>query len=693
MNYKAGPLSNVLGICGVSVLFTSVFVGCSSSAVVSAKRIGGFDERVITTGTLLEEMIDRDAVARFPEPRYFCSQFSSYDRAAKSPDENWFANGDANQFLRIEKHGDRDEWVMMDAKGPGAIVRFWSANPPNGGLVRVYLDGSDAATITVPMTELLNGTWRIPKPMSEVRSRGWNLYFPIAYARECKITCDKPGFYYQINYRTYERGTKVRSFRENDLDIYADEVKRARDALNHPGADSVEKIVRASGKLDSGEEMTMPFSVGSQAIRSMQLRIEADDFDSVLRSTVIAISFDGEQSVWCPVGDFFGSGIGLNSFSGWWRTVAEEPNGTGVLTSRWVMPFQEGADVRIHNLSNETVHVELEIGTGKWKWDNRSMHFHARWRQEDPLPTRPMRDWNYVAVKGQGVYVGDVLSVVNPVKNWWGEGDEKIYVDGENFPSHFGTGTEDYYGYAWGSTEPFWGPFHAQPRCDGPANFGHTTVTRGRTLDAIPFTTNFRFDMEVWHWADCKIGYAATSYYYALLGAVDNRRPQPEEARRGTLDPPPLPPPFRIEGATEAEGLKILKKSEGVEAEPQGGFGDQLWSGGRQLWVRAHQVGDFVELAIPVEGGAGTKKVVVYGTKSWDYGVVRFILNETSAGDDVDLFNTKGRAVVPTGAIDLGTAEVKDGRIVLRIEVVGSNDRSEKPGTYFGIDCMVLTDG
>ena len=57
------------------------------------------------------------------------------------------------------------------------------------------------------------------------------------------------------------------------------------------------------------------------------------------------------------------------------------------------------------------------------------------------------------------------------------------------------------------------------------------------------------------------------------------------------------------------------------------------------------------------------------------------------------MFNTKGRAVVPTGAIDLGTAEVKDGRIVLRIEVVGSNDRSEKPGTYFGIDCMVLTDG
>ena len=38
---------------------------------------------------------------------------------------------------------------------------------------------------------------------------------------------------------------------------------------------------------------------------------------------------------------------------------------------------------------------------------------------------------------------------MNPVEAWWGEGDEKVFVDGEKFPSHFGTGTEDYYGYAW----------------------------------------------------------------------------------------------------------------------------------------------------------------------------------------------------------------------------------------------------
>ena len=56
-----------------------------------------------------------------------------------------------------------------------------------------------------------------------------------------------------------------------------------------------------------------------------------------------------------------------------------------------------------------------------------------------------MQDWNYLTATGQGVFVGAAFNIANPVRHWWGEGDEKIYVDGETFPSHFGTGTEDYF--------------------------------------------------------------------------------------------------------------------------------------------------------------------------------------------------------------------------------------------------------
>ncbi len=109
---------------------------------------------------------------------------------------------------------------------------------------------------------------------------------------------------------------------------------------------------------------------------------------------------------------------------------------------------------------------QLEVQTGEWTWDDRSMYFYAGWRGEYPMATRPFFDWNYITLKGRGVYVGDTLTVMNPVDRWWGEGDETIWVDGENFPSIFGSGTEDYYGDSWGGlrTDFFEHPFHAQVR-------------------------------------------------------------------------------------------------------------------------------------------------------------------------------------------------------------------------------------
>ena len=170
------------------------------------------------------------------------------------------------------------------------------------------------------------------------------------------------------------------------------------------------------------------------------------------------------------------------------------------------------------------------------------MYFHARWKIEHDVRTRPMQDWNYLTAKGKGVFGGVAFFIDNPVKDWWGEGDEKIYVDGETFPSHFGTGTEDYYGYGWCCPQLFTHAYHNQPRCDGPGNYGRTSVNRFDILDRIPFTTSFKFDMELWHWKDCKVNMAVMAYYYGLPGADDTfppiapeklvLRPVPEHRRR-----------------------------------------------------------------------------------------------------------------------------------------------------------------
>ena len=229
----------------------------------------------------------------------------------------------------------------------------------------------------------------------------------------------------------------------------------------------------AGSRTRPRREASLALPAGPAAIRAIELRLENTNAQA-LRTTVLRAEFDGEETIWCPVGDYFGSGVGLNVLESWQRTVTKE----GALTCRWVMPYKESARLRLLNLSKEKIAVKLDATVDSWKWDDRSMHFHANWRQQYPLPTRPMSDWNYITVTGRGVYVGDTLSVLNPVADWWGEGDEKVWIDGEAFPSYFGTGTEDHYGYAWGDQHLFQTPFANQIRCDGPANLGHIGVTR-----------------------------------------------------------------------------------------------------------------------------------------------------------------------------------------------------------------------
>jgi hypothetical protein len=106
--------------------------------------------------------------------------------------------------------------------------------------------------------------------------------------------------------------------------------------------------------------------------------------------------------------------------------------------------------------------------------------------------------------------------------------------------------------------------------------------------------------------------------------------------------------------------------------------------------VQGRGNGEYVELAIPVPENKPVK-VAVHATRSWDYGIVRFSVDGKQVGGDVDLYNSKGRAVAPTGPIDLGTVTPTDGVIVLRAEVVGANPKSEGTKAYFGLDCVVLT--
>ncbi|HXT95498.1 MAG TPA: DUF2961 domain-containing protein, partial [Polyangia bacterium] len=149
--------------------------------------------------------------------------------------------------------------------------------------------------------------------------------------------------------------------------------------------------------------------------------------------------------------------------------------------------------------------------------------FHAGWRPRAVLATRPFSDWHIGTVEGIGHQVGTMLDVENPPSaSWWGEGDEKISVDGEPFPSLFGTGTEDYFGFAWSTPETFAQAYHAQTRAPGAGFAGFFSMNRFHILDPIPFSRALRFDLELWHWTDTSIAADALLYWYARPGGHDD---------------------------------------------------------------------------------------------------------------------------------------------------------------------------
>ena len=672
---------------------------CAAPAFAAAKTV--------TLESLLLEMVSRDTAARLSAPAFTLKQASSHDISKRDPadPQTWHSNHDSEQFLRTELHEGRREWVIMDSAGPGAVTRFWLPllAEHDSQIVRFYLDGADKPAISAKFNDLLSGRAFVPPPFAFVawndtdmarhqknaapatlRGVAGDLYLPVQFAHHCKITLDQIPFYYIINYRVYAPDTSVKTFTMADFKAASSVMERVSRLLTDT-PELADTPASAQAALAPGEAMTLTLENGSRAVRQLQVELDPKAAPQALRSTIVEAVFDDEPTIWCPLSEFFGTGPRLHPIQDWNRTTTED----GKLTARWVMPYQHSGRVALRNVGGKPLTLKLSVVTAPWHWDARSLHFHANWHSESALKTRPYADWNYIDLKGQGQYVGDTLSVFTPVGEWYGEGDERVYVDGETFPSHIGTGTEDYYGYAWGMATYFNSPFLSTPLRDTPSRDdwrGYTTTSRLRLLDAIPMQTGLKLDMEIWHWADTHVDYAVGTFWYARPGAQHNRPPQPDEATL-PVRAVPVPVVLNVAGAVECETLPIAAKSPAVQTSVQaGGLSQGAWSGGKQLFVQAAQVGDYVDLEIPIPDDQ-PRKVVLYGTKSFDYAILRFRLNGQMAGASYDAY-----APIPivTGAVEVGVATPINGKILLRVEVAGANPAAKGKAAYFGLDYLLL---
>lgn len=670
----------------------------------------------VTLESLLDEMVDREQLARLPEIPYTLKQFSSYDRGAVAPGRpGWFANSDRTMFIREEMNQGRKEYVMADTEGPGAIVRVWmtfAGENSGNGILRFYFDGDTIPEIEGTAFDVISGGQLVGEPLgssvsdlSPYENRGHNLYLPLPYQKHCKITYESNNItnygnkgntgesvYYNINYRTYPEGTAVSSFSLERLKVASSKVEQVREILlkRETGLEKLNLSVNEiGGTIKPGKEWTAGFE-GPSAIRYIRLQLDAENLEQALRSTVLKMEFDGEQGIWCPVGDFFGTGYQIRPLNTWYARVDEN----GTMEAYWVMPFEKTATLSIMNTGGQEVEVAGQAGLSAWKWDDRSMHFRSSWHQFTNIFTREGMtaesegspfDINYVDLSGKGVYVGDGLVLFNTSYIWWGEGDEKIYVDGEDFPSHFGTGTEDYYGYAWGGRSKRFSnhPFIAQPDESGNAAPGYVVNLRYRILDALPFNESLEVDMELWHWHATWINYAPATYYYMRPGGSTNIVPDTEGARaKVALKSTDIIPNRLKNGKIEAEHM-AFRNSCGNRKGSMGitPFGDVPLSGNLRVVWQDGQPGDtiYFNFVSEMEGMFGLQADFCNGPA---FGRFKALLNGRELSSGILLHSSSPSM----RTVKLGQAMIRMGENTLAFVVMPGQGKRH----LFGMDVLLL---
>jgi hypothetical protein len=512
--------------------------------------------RPINTGVLLEQMKDLDGLARLPKPAYQTIQFSSYDRRSTTPEApGWFENADGfggepiPGFLKTLRQPSNDKpglFLLAEVTGPGAIVRGWSAGM--GGVLRVYVDTDPQDGKPAEGTLIWEGSayeflarrsaHYIDQAKATIDAKNAFIqedadYLPIPFAHGLRITWEgslNELHFYHVQVRRYPAETAVQTFDpKKDLKEYETQLSSAVAGLTKPGDGQQGVAIKADIEPGRGWSWS-PEKKGPGAVRELSLRLKAKQINKALRGCLLRIAFDGSQraQVEAPLGDFFASGPGINPFGSLPFTV--EPDGT--MVCRFVMPYRQDMRLEVVNHSGEPVKLGGRILVSPWNWDDNSLYFHAKWRIDpDMVMGAAPIDLPYAIVIGKGLFVGCAAMVMNPSGvptaggNWWGEGDEKIMVDGETVPSTFGTGSEDYFNYSWSRPDLFADPYCGQPLDSGPDTAGFVSNHRFQVMDAIPFDRSIAVLIEFrGHTFTPGASYARIAYLYARPNSIDDHR-------------------------------------------------------------------------------------------------------------------------------------------------------------------------
>lgn len=280
--------------------------------------------------------------------------------------------------------------------------------------------------------------------------------------------------------------------------------------------------------IKPGETFTLGEIDGSGIIRHIWMTPVGD-----YRLMIFRIYWDDEEapSVEVPVGDFFAAGWGIGN-EPQIASLAVCVNPRSGFNSYWKMPFRQGAKITMENMGEKQATVYYQIDYSLEDVAKDTPYFHAQFRRTNPLPYKEV--FTIVdGIKGKGQYVGTYLAHGANSPGWWGEGEIKFYIDGDDeFPTICGTGEEDYFCGSYGYEEreengkytytsfssPYTGFYHV-PFEGEQRRFGQY---RWHITDPVRFDQDLRITIQALGWQSegrylpLQDDMAAVSYWYQV---------------------------------------------------------------------------------------------------------------------------------------------------------------------------------
>ena len=399
---------------------------------------------------------------------------------------------------------------------------------------------------------------------------------------------------------------------------------------------------------------------------------------------LLRMYWDGSErpGVEAPVGDFFANSFARRSEVISLPVCVEDADSYNCF---WHMPFRKSARVEIVNQSDKQ--ISLLYFNIDWVKKDRlpknTPYFYAQYRQE--YPVEKGKDYVILDTQGKGHYVGTVLSVRTRSPSWFGEGDEKIYIDGEDKASIWGTGTEDYFLSAWGlktTSTPFFGvPYFDQWGIVG----GHTSAYRWHVTDPLVFNEGIKVTFEHFGWMspdenpqykshswnEREDDYSSVAFWYQTGTPTFSARAPHARARK-------LPCLDRIIAAAACTDAKYHGEGEARAQSLDVYFPNQ------HLLFKSKDVAEgWVEIPFEVQKKE-PKRLLLVMTQANDYGRYQAYLNGVKLGGVMDLYSEE----IDTREYHLLDFWPEPGQYTLRLECVGKNPASA--AHYLGIESVRL---